>query len=212
MKKLFLASNGRCILEKGLEMLIGPNKPLRLAHVTTAQKGVDNKEYIKNHQKKLTELGYNFEELDIEGKNEIKLREILQNKDAVWVDGGNTFYLLKAVKETGFDRVIRDLIGKGLIYFGSSAGSLIVCPTIETSLWKISEKDIKNNYGLKDLTGLNLVPFLLRVHYKPEQKNLLEEKVKEIKYPIRILQDNQAFLVQGDDIKLVGEGEEIRLY
>jgi len=209
--KLFLASNGKYVIEKGLKIFTEPGKSFKLAHITTAQKGIDNREYIKDHQKKLTELGYDFKELDIEDKSEIELRKTLKGVDAVWVDGGNTFYLLKAFKETSFDRIIKDFINKRLIYFGSSAGSLITCPTIETSLWKVSEKDVKNDYGLKDLTGLNLVPFLLKVHYKPEQKDLLKKKIKGTRYPVRVLQDSQAFLVQNGKIEFIGKGKEIKL-
>jgi len=140
---------------------------------------------------------------------EKELRDILKDKDAVYVEGGNTFYLLKAVRESSFDKVIKDLIEEGLIYLGASAGAYMACPTIETSLWKVSEKDIKDNYGVTDLTALNLVPFLLKVHYKPEQKEFLQEKIKQTKYPVRILKDGQALLVKNSEVKLIGEGNEI---
>jgi len=211
MKNLFLSSNGRFIIEKGLKMFMKPNKVFKLAHITTAQKGVDDVEYIKVHRRGLVESGCDFKELDIEGKGEIELRKALKDMDAVWVEGGNTFYLLKAIKESGFAKVIKELIDKGLIYFGSSAGAYVTCPTIGTSLWKVFDKDIKNDYGIKDLRALNLVPFLLKVHYKPEQRDLLKKRIKEVKYSVRILQDNQAFLVKGKKIKLIGEQKEIRL-
>jgi len=211
MKNLFLSSSGWFIIEKGLKMFMKPDKVFKLAHITTAQKGVDDVEYIKVHRQELVKSGCDFKELDIEGKGEIELRKALKDMDAVWVEGGNTFYLLKAIKESGFAKVIKELIDKGLIYFGSSAGACVTCPTIETSLWKVSEKDIKDDYGVKDLRALNLVPFLLRVHYKPEQRDLLKKKIKEAKYPVRILQDNQAFLINGNEVKLIGEEKEIRL-
>ncbi|MBU4369807.1 peptidase E [Patescibacteria group bacterium] len=211
MKNLFLSSNGRFIIEKGLKMFMKPDKVFKLAYITTAQKGVDDVEYIKIHRQGLTESGCDFKELDIEGKGEIELRQALKDMDAVWVEGGNTFYLLKAIKESGFAKVIKELIDKGLICFGSSAGASVACPTIETSLWKVSEKDIKDDYGVKDLRALNLVPFLLKAHYKPEERDFLKKKIKEAKYPVRILQDNQAFLVNGNEVKLIGEKKEIRL-
>ena len=37
--------------------------------------------------------GYDIEELDLDGKNEKELRKILQDKELVYVEGGNTFYL-----------------------------------------------------------------------------------------------------------------------
>jgi dipeptidase E len=148
--------------------------------------------------------------VQIEGKNENELRELLKDKDAIHVEGGNTFYLLKAVRESGFDKVIKELIEKGMAYIGSSAGSYITCPTIEVSTWKKPGEE-KDRFGVTDLTGMNLVPFLIKAHYDPEQNELLKEKISQSKYETKILRDGQAILVEGDSYKLVGEGEEIKL-
>jgi dipeptidase E len=154
--------------------------------------------------------GYDFEELDIEGKNENELRESFKDKNAIYVEGGNTFYLLKAVRESGFDKVIKDLIKKGVVYIGSSAGSYIMCPTIEMSTWKKPGEE-KDRFGIIDLTALNQVPFLVKAHYNSEQKEFFKEKIASAKYPTRILKDGQAILVEGENYKLVGDGEEIKL-
>jgi len=210
MKKLLLSSNGAFVIEKGLKLLFDDVSKIKLAYVTTAGKASRNREYLGIHKKLLEKAGYDYEELDIEGKNEDELMEILKNKNAVYVEGGNTFYLLKAVRESGFDRVIKKLIEKGVAYIGSSAGSYIACPTIEVSTWKKPGEE-KSRFGVTDLTAMNLVPFLLKVHYAPEQAELLKEKILEARYETKILKDGQAILVLGDNYKLVGEGEEIKL-
>ena len=127
---------------------------------------------------------------------------MLEDKDAVYVEGGNTFYLLKAVRESGFDQVIKKLIERGVAYVGSSAGSYIACPTIEMSTWKKPGEE-KNNFGVTDLTAMNLVPFLLKAHCTPEKMEFLKEKIAKAQYPVKILSDGQAILVKDDKVELV---------
>ncbi len=210
MKKLLLASNGKVVIEEGLKLLFGNDKKIKLAYITTAGNCFEGegREYLKRHKDKIKELGYNFEEIDIKGKNEDELMALLKDKDAVYVEGGNTYYLLKAVRESGFDKVIKELIEKGIAYIGSSAGSYIMCPTIEMTDWKPNDKD---KYGVTDFTALNLVPFLVFAHYLPELEDILREKVANAKYPVKILKDGQAILVENDNYKLVGEGGEVKL-
>jgi dipeptidase E len=210
MKKLLLSSNGQFVIEKGIKLFFEDASKIKLAYITTAAKGSRDLAYLETDRKLLREWGYDFEELDIEGKNETELRKLLADKDAVWVEGGNTFYLLKAVRESGFDMVIKELIEKGVVYIGSSAGSYVACPTIDVSTWRKPGEE-KARFGVIDLTGLNLVPFLLKAHYRLEQEELIKEKISQAKYPTRILCDGQAILVEDEKYTLVGEGEEIKL-
>lgn len=210
MRRLLLSSNGSFVIEKGLRLLFDDISKIKLAYITTAGKGSKDRTYLEIHKEMLRKEGYDFEELDIEGKNENELRELLKDKDAIYVEGGNTFYLLKAVMESGFDKVIKELIGQGVAYIGSSAGSYIMCPTIEMSTWKKPGEE-KDRFGVNDFTGLNFVPFLVKAHYNPEQKELLVEYISKTKYPVKILEDGQAILVEGEGYKLIGEGKEIKL-
>jgi dipeptidase E len=205
MKTLLLASNGSYAIQKGMKLLFPDISKMKLAYITTAVKGSKNPDYFKQFAELLKYEGYNFEEIDIEGKNADELEQILKDKDAVFVEGGNSFYLLRAIRASGFDRVIKKLIERGVPYIGVSAGSYITCPTIEVAAWKKPGKE-KDNFGVTDLTAMNLVPFLLKAHYAPEKKAFLQEKIAQTKYPVRILTDEQAILAKDDMIELVGEG------
>lgn len=210
MQTLLLTSSGKFIAsEQSLNVFSKPLNKMKMAYITTASKGAEDKSYIEKRKAKMKELNFDFEEVDIEGKSEQELRQILSDKEVVYVEGGNTFYLLKAVRESGFDRVIKDLISDGVIYIGSSAGGYICCPTIEMATWKHQDKF--EHYGLKDLTALNLVPFLITAHYEPKYKEVIRRGIAKAKYPVKILTDQQALLVQNDEVKLIGEGEEIKL-
>lgn len=186
-----------------IKILPKPANQLRLAHVITATKTESNTDYAKRDKQRMIELGFDVEDIDIEGKNEERLRLLLQDKDIVSVQGGNTFYLLKQVKLSGFDRVINDFINQGKIYIGVSAGSYIACPTIEQSTWKHQDK---NHFGLTNLNALNLVPFLITVHFKEEYRSIVEEGVKKTQYPVVALYDTQAVLVEDGKWRIVGEG------
>lgn len=74
--------------------------------------------------------------------------------------------------------------------------------------WKRQDR---NTVGLTDLTGLNLVPFLLSVHYKPEYAEILKREIPAAKYPVRILTDEQAILIKDDDAIFVGKGSETKM-
>jgi len=209
MKTLLLTSTGARFDSSEIQKIL-PKPPgeLKLGHVMTASKPEPNKTYVTEHIKQLKVLGLSVEDIDIEGKTLEELREFFKDKDIIYVQGGNTFYLLKAVKESGFDKLVPELLDEGKIYIGISAGSMICGPTIETAGWKNVDANV---VGLKDLTALGLVPFIIFVHYRPEHRETILESAPRSKYPLKILTDDQAILVQDGKYQLVGKGPEITL-
>ena len=187
-----------------------PFKDLKVAVVINATKGkgVSNTDYLERDKSFLKKQGCNFFELDLDGKTESELWKILTNADVVYVEGGSSFYLLKSIKESGFDKVVKKLLPQGLIYMGASAGSYVACPTIEMATWKHQDK--YDHYGITDLTAMKLVPFLLSAHYKPENQELLKEKISQVSLSVKILNDDQAIMAQDGNFKLIGKGEEIK--
>jgi len=183
---------------------------LKVAHIINASKGkgVGSLDHLERVRQVFRDNNCYFEDLDLDGMNEDQLREKLKNFNAVFVNGGSTFYLLKSIRESGFDKVIKELLPQGFIYMGASAGSYVACPTIEMATWKHQDK--YDHYGLTDFTAMNLVPFLMTVHYVPEYHDLLKEKIKNAGYSTKVLSDEQAILIKGKNIELLG-GEEIIL-
>ena len=201
--KLLLTSAGMNVREEIIKILPRPAHQVKLAHIITAAKAESNQDYMLKDKQQMKELGFDVEDIDIEGKNENELINLLENKDIICVQGGNTFYLLKAVRKSGFDKVINKLILQGKIYIGISAGSYIACPTIVQSTWKHQDR---NHIGLTDFTALNLVPFILVAHFKERYRKIIEDATKTTKYPVVALSDTQAILVEDHKYKLVGKG------
>lgn len=147
-----------------------------------------------------------IDEIDIKGNDKVSLLENLNKYDVIYMNGGNTFYLLDQIRKSGFDKVIEELLDKGKIYVGVSAGSYVACSTIEMATWRHQDRD---RFGLKDLNGLNLVPFLVSVHFEEKYRSIIDEAAKTTKYPVIVLNDKQAVLCIDGKYKIVGEGERI---
>ena len=136
---------------------------------------------------------------------ERKIREDdVRNIDVIFVFGGNTFEYLDGMRKTGLDKAVRRFVKNGGTYLGLSAGSYIVCPTIEAASWKHADR---NKLGLKDLRGLNLVPFLITAHFRDEVHKTVAKSAIKAKYPTIALTDKQAVLVNGDEASIIGGGE-----
>lgn len=209
MSTLLLESNGGYITDGDLSFLPKPITDMRIGYVVTASKGVPDISYIDDRRSRMRKMGYDFDEIDISGKTPAELRDFFVDKDIILVEGGNTFLLMKAIRESGFEIVVRECLERGVIYIGSSAGAYVACPTIEMATWE--HQDIYDHYGVTDLSGMNLVPFLVSVHYEQQYASLLRQKIAKSTFPVRILKNGQALLVRNEETTLLGTGEEVRL-
>ncbi len=82
----------------------------------------------------------------------------LGRAEALFVGGGNTYALLKRLREAGLLDPIRACVRAGMPYVGSSAGFNVAGPNIlTTNDWNV--------VGLAAFDALGLVPFNINPHY-----------------------------------------------
>lgn len=204
--KLLLTSSGisKELKNTFLDLIDKPAASIKITYVTTAAYGDEkNPAWLYYYKKQLNSYGItNIEDLDIRNKTEKELERAIANQDIIYVQGGNTFYLLSWMRKTGFDKLLLNFINQNKLYVGVSAGSYIVCPTIEMATW--SHQD-RNRYGVSDFSSLNLVPFLITAHFKKVNKQIIEKAVQKTQYPVIALGDGQAVLVNDNKWKVVGQ-------
>ena len=208
MKTLILASSGNLIATNNINhFLPKPLTEAEILYVTTASKKVNDASYVGRTRQKMDELNFSYPEFDIVGKSEEELKKALSSSDILYIEGGNTFYLLKAVHDTGFEKIIKEAIKNGLVYWGVSAGAYIACPSIIMATWS----DRFDRCGVTDWIAMNLVPFLIKAHYTPDMLDALKEKSKDLQFPLHVLNDEQAVLVKDGEVQLIGGGDELIL-
>jgi len=206
--KLILASDLSFLLKYGYELTGISKSEMKIGYITTAYKvSRNNIEFFKKVSEIIKENGYDMEDFDIEGKTKEEIKDFFKDKNVIHIEGGNTFYLLKIIRETGFGEILKELLEEGRVYVGTSAGAYIACPTIEVANWN---DDGKDKFGVTDFTALNYVPFVLKVHYKDEKEELVKENIKTLKYPLRILRDGQGMFCEDGICKFMGDGKEVR--
>jgi peptidase E len=211
-KTLLLTSSGMDMKDEISKLLQKPAYDITVAFITTAAKQEENVDYVKKDWEIMKdEMGFNVEEVDIEGKSEHEVMKLIGIKDIIFVEGGNTFYLLKAMRNCHFEKIIRKLLKEGKVYIGASAGSMVAGKTIKTAGWLGEEYGNKNFVKLRNLKGLNLVPFDIFVHYQPEYAEIIKKKIpfNWQRRKLKILADGQAILIQGREVALIGKGDKI---
>jgi dipeptidase E len=102
----------------------------------------------------------------------------IRDAEALFVGGGNSFRLLRALTQMRVLEALREAVRGGVPYLGVSAASNLACPSIRTTNdMPIVETD--------SLSALGLIPFQLNPHYldadptSPHQGETRQQRIEE---------------------------------
>ncbi len=160
--------------------------------------------YVGADKKTLGKFGMIIDELDVSSASYDEMTEKITGADYVFVDGGNTFFLLQELRRSGADKLIIDHINQGKVYIGASAGSMIVSKDIEYVKYMDKPDAAPNLDG--DFSALSLIDFYIVPHcsdfpFKKSAEKIIKEYSGSLNlYPIS---NNQAVIVDGDIIKVI---------
>lgn len=146
-------------------------------------------------------------------------KQAIEEAEAIFVGGGNTFHLLHQLYALDLMDAIRTRVKDGAPYVGWSAGSNVACPSVKTT----------NDMPIIEppsFDALNLVRFQVNPHYtertidghggESREQRLMEyaaiNEVPVVCLPegcaIRI-QDGQMRLLSAEPVKLISKGGEV---
>jgi dipeptidase E len=163
----------------------------------------DRDAYAAQAKTRFTAMGYSMQSVH-EAENPQKA---VEETDAIFIGGGNTFRLLKTLQDLDLVEPIRRKVKAGAPYIGSSAGSNVAGPTIRTT------KDMPIVQP-RSFDSLGLVPFQISPHYldpDPNSRHMgetQEERIlqflEENDTPVVGLREGAWLLVEGDSVLLKG--------
>lgn len=169
------------------------------------------KESIQRQTTSLSSIGLIPQEIDLRKYfgRENELEKKLKKFGAVWIKGGNTFVLRKAMKLSGFDKIIKKMLKKDeIVYTGYSAGWCVLAPSLHGLEIVDNPNDNANGYPKKVIwSGLNIIDYRACPHYKsdhPESAGVDKEIrfYKENKLPYKVLRDGEVIVVNGNKEKV----------
>lgn len=196
--KLFLSSAFSIVASKLLEILPAKLENLKVVFIPTAANIYPERPWVDLDRAKLVEMGFQVEDLDLEKESKNSLEQKLGAVDIIFAAGGNVAYLMEKSRESGFVKILKSLVNTDKIYVGSSAGSIIVGPTIEP----FKEEDLTElpaGFVITSTEGVSLTDLVILPHdnYEAFHKVHVEIQAKYgDKYNLRLLKDNQAILVE----------------
>ncbi len=131
-----------------------------------------------------------------------ELDKITQNDlsriEAIYIGGGNVGKLLKEIKASGFDSLLKQFVQKGGIVYGGSAGAIILGKNTRTA----PEIELRN---LTDFSGLNLIRnFSIACHYQDDQSPTIAGLVNNLDSEIIAIPERSGVLLKDGELTVVG--------
>ncbi len=141
----------------------------------------DHDGYARVMQDALDPLG-----IRVEGVHQVQdVAAAVRDAEAIFVGGGNSFRLLRTLRDLDLLAVMRAQVERGAPYLGASAGSNVACPTIRTT----NDMPIVE---VGSLDALGLIPFQINPHYldpRPDSTHMGETREQRL---LQFLEENDV--------------------
>ncbi|NDV79890.1 dipeptidase PepE [Dysgonomonas sp. 511] len=179
------------------------DKPIKALFIPYAAVTFSYDEYEAKVNSRFQEIGHSV--VGIHHFDDPK--KAVQEADVIIVGGGNTWKLVRTMRDNGIIDLIGQKVKAGTPYIGWSAGSNVACPTLRTT----------NDMPIIDPKGfdvINLVPFQINPHYLDVHPEGHGGETREDRINEFITENQDMYVVglregtmlnqEGDSLKLIG--------
>lgn len=209
--RLFLSSQGFGDHSQKLLELLGEKH--KAAFIDNAKDYLPESEramHVREKQLEFENLGLEFSEIDLRDYfDKSGIQKELEKYDLVWLSGGNTFILRRAMAQSGFDKVIKNLMSEDrLVYGGSSAGSIVAAPSLRGLEDGDDPENVPKGYQPEVIwDGLKLVDYYVIPHYKSDWYGANADKIvaymKQHNLKHYALKDGQVVWANGEKVQFL---------
>ena len=124
--------------------------------------------------------------------------ETLKEFNGIYIGGGNTWSLIKELRDSGFADILIQYIEAGGQVYGGSAGAIIMGG-------KINTHDDENKIDLQDVSGFNLLNnFSIACHFKDGRNDRFKTWAIDNNLPIVCLPEETGLIIENGNALCVG--------
>ncbi len=210
--KFLLTSSGitnKSITNAVLELVGKPANEISVLFVPTAANPVvEDKSWLIENLSQFTKQGYHsIDMLDIAGLTEEEWRSHFEAANLICFGGGNEQYLAKAIRDSGLEKALPDLL-KSRVYMGISAGSMVAGKFLSQKLMKMVYPEEAFAELAPSLAYVDclFVPHLNSPYFSKVRKEVLDSLKSEFTTTLYACDDNSAVKISDGKPEVVSEG------
>jgi dipeptidase E len=172
--------------------------------------------YFERERADMARIGLTATELDLRdyfSRHHDQLAHDLAGFGLVWVVGGNSFVLRRAMHQSGFDVVGREAVKSGVLaYGGYSAGAVVATPTLRHIDLDDDPRAIPDGYAADPIyDGLGLYDKSIAPHWRSDhpESEVMEQIVSRFEaesMPYQALRDGEAVVLIDGVERLLSTG------
>lgn len=149
------------------------------------------------------DLQWEVTEVPLVNETPVTIRKLL-DYDVIYVNGGFSGYLANAMRQSGFDKLLLEIFARGIIYVGSSAGSMVMSGVQDAESWYIGEPEPE----AINIPGMGYVDFqFYPLHKSLEYPGIIEDIKKKRNRALKyyIVPDGSAISIVDEEIETHGD-------
>lgn len=174
--------------------------------------GGNAEHFVNSMQERLTALGASeVVGLQLAHTPANKVAQQLSSAACVYVEMGNTYFLAYQVRHTRVDVAIRDLVNRGGLFCGASAGAILAGATLKVCEWKAwDDPGHGQSWDLRSLPtgldGLNLLKENMSVfpHYSDQWRGRVADMMPLHQEKVVILDEQSALVQEPSGCRILG--------